>query len=78
MNTQLKFSTTDLYLAVVLSVFFPIDSIDKSNPQKGVFTFKRQDGLDNVIEAYWRRELKIEPQSLFTQLKAIKTRLYEI
>lgn len=78
MNTALDYySSSDLGLTVVLSLYFPIDSIDKSNPQKAVFFFKREDGLDDLIANYWARRLQIEPQTLLNQLKAIKTRLYE-
>lgn len=72
------FSTTDLSLATVLSLFYPLDSIDKANRQKSIFLFKREDGFDELITSYWRRELKVEPQALLSQLKAIKSRLYEI
>ncbi len=32
--------------------------------------------LDELLEVYWKRELKVEPQTYFNQLKAIKARLY--
>lgn len=79
-NTKLllgsTFQTNDLSLATIISLFYPIEAIDKSNPYKVVFIFKREEGLDRLIESYWRREIKTEPQALFYQLKAIKTRLY--
>jgi len=78
MNTALDYySTSDIGLSTVLSLYYPIDSIDKSHPQKAVFSFMREDGLDNLIANYWARKLQVEPQALLSQLKAIKTRLYE-
>lgn len=78
MNTALDYySSSDLGLATVISLYYPIDCIDKSNPQKAVFNFKRESGLDELIANYWARRLQIEPQALLSQLKAIKTRLYE-
>ena len=78
MNTALDYySSSDLGLTTVISLYYPIDSIDKSNPQKAVFFFKREAGLDDLIANYWARRLQIEPQTLLSQLKAIKTRLYE-
>lgn len=74
-NSEL-YSTADLTTAVTLSLFFPIEAIDKANPKKAVFFFKRQEGLDRVLERYWRRELSVEPQAFAAQLKTIKTRLY--
>ena len=78
MNTTLDYySSSDLGLATVVSLHYPIDSIDKSDPHKAVFIFKREEGLDNLVAGYWARRLQIEPQALLSQLKAIKTRLYE-
>ena len=78
-NMQLKncFLTSDLALASTISLWYPIDVIDRQNPRKAIFSFKRDEKLDELIEAYWKRELKIEPQEYFNQLRAIKARLYE-
>jgi hypothetical protein len=70
------YSTSDLALATALSLWFPVEAIDKTNPHKAIFLFKRNEELDQLIETYWRRELKVEPQAYFAQLKAIKARLY--
>ncbi len=70
------FSTTDLTTAVTLSLFFPIEAIDKTNPHNATFLFKRVDNFDQVLQAFWRLQLSVEPQAFANQLKAIKTRLY--
>lgn len=71
------YSTPDLALATVISLHFPVEVIDKTNSNKALFLFKREDGLNSLIEAYWRKELQIEPQAFFAQLKTIKSRLYQ-
>lgn len=76
LNTNEYFSTSDLALATAISLCYPIDAIDKQNPRKASFLFKRNDKFDELLETYWKRELKIEPQEYFNQLKAIKARLY--
>jgi len=78
MKTKLKdlYQSNDLNLVCVLSLTFPIEAIDRTNPHKATFLFKRSEQLEKLLESYWRRELKVEPQSLFAQLKIIKTRLY--
>lgn len=68
--------TQDLALAAAISLWYPIESIDRTNPSKAQFLFKRDDKLDKLIEAYWKQELRIEPQAYFNQLKVIKSRLY--
>lgn len=70
------YSTPDLALATVISLSYPVEVIDRQNPHKALFLFKREQGLDQLIEAYWRRELTVEPQAYFNQLKNLKARLY--
>ena len=67
---------TDLALVTVISLFYPIEAIDHQNPRKAEFLFKREDGLDALVERYWRGELKVEPQAYFNALRVIKARLY--
>jgi hypothetical protein len=80
MNQFLKekklFRTSDLALATTISLFYPIEAIDKHNPRKAYFVFKREEGLDELIEKYWKGELRIEPKTFFNQLRIIKARLY--
>jgi len=76
-NLKLKdfYQSSDLALVCTISLWYPIDTIDRTNPRKATFLFKRDEKLDELLESYWRRELKIEPQAYFNQLKAIKARL---
>lgn len=76
-KTGNSYSTRDLALAAALSIWFPIEEIDKTNPKRAEFLFERCSSLDQILETYWRRELKVEPQAYFHQLKIIKSRLYE-
>lgn len=76
LNLNDYYSTSDLALAAAISLSYPIETIDKINPHKAQFLFKREEGLDRLIEGYWRGELKVNPQAYFNQLKVIKARLY--
>lgn len=72
------YQTQDLALATTLSLYFPLEGVEKlPNSQKSVFFFKRSNELEQLVEAYWKRELKVEPQMYFTQLRQVKARLYE-
>lgn len=71
------YKTSDLGLAALLSLYYPIDAIDKADSQKVQFLFKRGEQLDKLVEAYWRQETKVETQAYFNQLRFIKSRLYE-
>lgn len=70
------FSTSDLALTAVISLSQPVESIDKSNPSKAIFYFRRTTALENLLQEYWQRKLQIEPQQYFQQLKVIKARIY--
>lgn len=70
------YRTADLALATTISLSYPLESIDRHNSRKAYFCFERKNGIDELIENYWRGELKVEPQSYFNQLRIIKARLY--
>jgi len=78
MNQQTSdtYVTSDLALATTISLQFPIQDIDRSNPRKAVFVFLRSPELEELVEDYFRNELKISPQTFFNQLRDIKSRLY--
>ncbi len=76
LTTTDYYSTSDLALVAAISLYFPLEAIDRQNPHKALFLFKRQEQLDQLIESYWRGELQVEPQNYFNQLKNIKARLY--
>lgn len=76
-NQNSSYHTSDLALATVLALFYALEAVDRSNPYKAEFFFKRDDQLDNVIESFWRRELKIEPIAFFNQLKVLKSQLHQ-
>ena len=80
MNNILKeenfYQTADLSLAATISLFFPIDSIDRQDPRRATFFFLRDKKLDELTESYWRGKIRVEPQAFFNQLRIIKSRLY--
>ncbi|NMB56547.1 hypothetical protein GYA19_01245 [Candidatus Beckwithbacteria bacterium] len=70
------YQTSDLSLSTTISLFFPIEDIDRSNPRKAVFIFRNTKELQELVEKYYRNELKISPQTYFNQLRVVKARLY--
>ena len=77
-NNINEFRTADLALTAVICVFgFVIKSIEKINIQRSVFIFENSEELLEVVNKYWRQELRIEPQQYFNQLKILKARIYE-
>jgi len=76
MNQKDLYKTSDLSLATTLSLFCPIETLERINPHKVCFVFKRNKKFDELLEQYWKQDLKVEPQLYFNQLKIIKARLY--
>lgn len=72
------FETTDLNTsALIISVLGKEpEYLDRSEPDRIKFVFKRIEGLDELLESYWRKELKIEPISFATAQKFLKQQIY--
>jgi hypothetical protein len=69
------YSTSNLNLATVINLHFPIDSLDRTNPKQVEFMFERSKELDQLIESYWKEELKLEPKKLFKKKKELMSRI---
>lgn len=76
-NENELFSTSDLSLAAtLLCMGAGIDAVDHSSPNRAVFCFRREKGLEATIEAFWAHQLQVDPLAYFNCLKEAKTRLY--
>lgn len=73
MNTLYK--TTDMQLATVLSLNFPIKELI-NNDGRGMFVFADSTELQALITGFYNKQLSVEPSALFNNLKTIKDRLY--
>ena len=72
------FQTSDYTLAVSLCCLgFPVDSLDCTNPQRVEFCFEREEGLDEAVKAFWKREIRVEPMTYATHSKLLKSRLFD-
>lgn len=70
------YRVSDMALATVISLFLPLNGLDRSNPRRVQFLFVKTPKLEALINRYWQGTLKVEPQKFFNQLKIIKARLY--
>lgn len=82
-NQRLKesdsFRTRELSLtAALVSWNFPLEAVDKSNPDKVVFIFLKTPELTSAIEAFWNNTDKILPKVYFNALREIKSRIHEL
>ena len=78
MQNNKSYFTSDLALsATLLTLHFQIETIDRSNPKKVIFIFKKDKGLEQTIEKYWNGQLQVSPLTLLQNLKALKSRIYQ-
>ena len=78
-----KIKEKDLYkssdIALISAICYggyQIESIDRQNPSKLVFSIKRDANLDNLIKDYFAHQLKVDALSYFNCLKEIKVQIY--
>lgn len=62
--------------AALISVGFELVSMDKENPRKALFIFKREVGIENIVDSYWANRLEVKSRTFFDNLKMIKNRLH--
>jgi len=70
------YKTSDLALAATICLWYSLDSVDQTNPHKVKFQFLRNKQLDELIESFWKRALRVEPLAYFNQLKILKGQIY--
>ena len=71
------FFSFDLGLATALiTAGFSLVSLDRKNLHKAQFIFRRGDGMDEVVDAYWADNLEVKARKYFDTLKMLKNRLY--
>jgi len=71
------YSTFDLGCsAALICAGFELISLDKTNPRKVQFIFRREPRIDNAVNNYWDDRLKVNARSFFDNIKMLKNRIY--
>jgi hypothetical protein len=74
-----QFITYDIGLASSLfTLGYNLCDVDKTNPQKSKFIFKRDKQIDIMIQKYWDNKLTLPARSLLDNQKMLKNRLYSV
>jgi len=71
------FKTSTLPLATVLSLNVPLVNIIWEDGGIAAFIFEDSPQLKDYVQKYLNRELQVEPQTYYNQLKLMKSRLHE-
>ena len=75
--SQNNFYTFDLGLATVLvTMGYELLELDRSNPKKVRFEFKRERNIEQVMADYFDDKIKLPVQTLFNNQKNLKNRIY--
>lgn len=70
-------TTYDLGVSsALLCAGFELLSLDKENPRKCLFVFKRTDSIDGCANKYFMDQLDVRARSFFDSIKALKNKLY--
>ena len=76
-NENKFYKTSDLPLATFISLYYSIQSIEKSlDSPKRYFLFEQNDELNNLIVLFWSGKAVVDPQKYFNALRLVKARLY--
>lgn len=62
--------------AALLCADFELLAVNKENPQKALFVFKKETGIEEVTDRYFSDRLEVKARSYFDHLKALKNKLY--
>lgn len=76
-DSSVVFTTYDLGVSTaLLCAGFVLLSMDKENPKKALFIFKKEDGIEDIADRYFSDRLEVKARSFFDHLKALKNKLY--
>lgn len=72
-----EYRTHDLGNAsALLCSGFELLSLDKENPRKALFVFKKENDIEEIANLYFSDRLDVRARSFFDSLKALKNKLY--
>ena len=76
-NSKEYFQSQDLGLATALcSRGYNLITLDKQDPRKVSFIFKREIGIEQDTDDYWTDRLEIKARAYFDNLRTLKNRIY--
>lgn len=75
---QKMYETSDIIIASAIISVFGIhpEFLDRTNPSRIIFIFKKQRGFERFLEAYWKKELTVELTAFAAAQKFLKNQIY--
>jgi hypothetical protein len=62
--------------AALLCADFELVTVQKSDPRKALFVFKKEVNIEEIANKYFSDKLEVKARSYFDHLKALKNKLY--
>ena len=62
--------------ASLVTAGFELVSLDKANPKKVQFIFRRESGIEKVVDDYWTDRFQVRARAFFDNIKMLKNRIY--
>lgn len=62
--------------SALVSSGFELVSLDKSNPKKVRFIFRREAGIEKIADDYFADRLEVKARKFFDDIKSLKNRIY--
>lgn len=76
-NSKEYMESADLGLATALVCRgYNLITLDKQDPRKVSFVFKRKVGIEEDTDDYWSDRLEIKARNYFENLRNLKNRIY--
>jgi hypothetical protein len=76
-NSKEYFQSADLGLACALVCRgYNLITLDKQDPRKVSFIFKREIGIEQDTDDYWADRLETKSRTYFDNLRTLKNRIY--
>ncbi len=62
--------------ATLITLGFELISLDRQNPQKVLFIFKKKPDINNRVDEYFSDKVVVPARSFFENVKMLKNRIY--
>lgn len=79
LNQEDYFHSFDLNLAAALvTTNYDLFHIDKANPKKAQFIFKRENHIEVDVKRYWDNDLLLDARRLLENARMLKNRIHSV
>ena len=76
-KTSEIFATSQFALACYL-FYLGFELLGLEGKDRKTFLFKRDHGIDEAVQSFWRKQGRVEPEDFLLVVKKLKSRLYDM